>query len=144
MTFPSRPEYERLVYGLLNDYTEITSSTLRLYSTSVWTAVVEGRVTLRNGLVLHIVEALDFKVGRIRHYSYTVFRGNEKVRWYDSQPHPESPELASIFPYHLHTPPNIKRNRKPAPGITFQSPNLPALIADCIALDKSSSPVHEG
>ncbi|MEA3341667.1 MAG: DUF6516 family protein [Chloroflexota bacterium] len=144
MTFPSRPEYERLVYGLLNDHTEVTSSTLRQYSTSVWTAVVEGRVTLRNGLVLCIVEALDFKVGRIRHYSYTVFRGNEKVRWYDSQPHPETPELASTFPHHLHTPPNIKRNRKPAPGITFQSPNLPALIADCIALDESLSPVHEG
>ena len=142
MPFPSRPEYERLIYGLLNDYSEVTGSTLRLYSTSVWTAIVEGRVTLRNGLVLQIVEALDFKVGHIRHYSYTVFRGNERVRWYDSQPHPEIPELASTFPHHLHTPPDIKHNREPAPGITFQAPNLPALIADCLALAESL-PIRE-
>ena len=26
--------------------------------------------------------------------------------------------------------------RKPAPGISFTAPNLPTLIADCIALDE--------
>jgi len=88
MTFPSRPEYERLVYGLLNAYPEVVGSTLYLYSTSALTAIVEGRVTLRNGLV-------------------------------------------------LHEPPDIKRNRKPAPGISFTAPNLPTLIADCIALGAS-------
>ncbi len=37
----------------------------------------------------------------------------------------------------MHDPPNIKRNRKPAPGITFTAPNLPQLIEDCIALGKA-------
>jgi hypothetical protein len=37
----------------------------------------------------------------------------------------------------LHKPPDIKRNRKPAPGISFAEPNLPTLIADCIALGES-------
>jgi hypothetical protein len=56
---------------------------------------------------------------------------------YDSEPHSEIPELASTFPHHYHEPPDIKRNRKPAPDISFQAPNLPALIADCIALGNS-------
>jgi len=75
-------------------------------------------------------------------YSYTVFRGQERIRWYDPQPHPESVELALTFPHHRHDPPDasagsarsIKRNRHPAPGISFHAPNLPALIADCIVL----------
>jgi hypothetical protein len=145
MTFPSRPEYERLIYGLPHDHPEITRSTLRFYSTSALTAIVEGTVSLRNGLELRIVEALDFKAGHIRHYSYTVFRGQEKVRWYDSEPHPENPDLASTFPHHYHELPDptagseqsIKHNRKPAAGISFQAPNLPVLIADCIALGQA-------
>jgi hypothetical protein len=137
MTFPSRSEYERLIYGLLDDYPEVVGSTLRLYSTSALTAIVEGRVILRNGLVFRVTEALDFKMGRIRHYSYTVFWRNEKIRWYDSQPHPENIALAETFPHHLHEPPDSKHNRKPAPGITFQTPNLPTLIADCIALGET-------
>jgi len=134
MTFPSRPEYERLVYGLPDNHPEVASSTLHLYGTSALTAIVEGEVMLRNGLTLRVTEALDFKMGRIRQYSYTVFQGAERICWYDSQPHPEVPDLASTFPHHLHEPPDIKHNRKPAPGISFTAPNLPTLIADCIAM----------
>ena len=136
MTFPSRPEYESLVYSVLDDYTEVVDSTLHMYSASALTSVVQGRVSLSNGLVLQVVEALDFKRDRILQYSYTVFRGEKRIRWYDSQPHSENPDLASTFPHHLHDPPNIKHNRKPAPGISFTAPNLPTLIADCIALDE--------
>ena len=56
---------------------------------------------------------------------------------YDPQPHPENPDLASTFPHHHHEPPDIKHNRRPAPGISFQAPNLPTLIADCIALGET-------
>jgi len=71
-------------------------------------------------------------------YSYTVLRGEERVRWYDPQPHPENPALASTFPHHRHEPPNIKDNRRPAPGISFTARNLPTLISDCIELGKTS------
>jgi len=135
MSFPSRSEYEALTYSLLNAYPQVIGSTLRLYSTSVLTAIVEGQVQLANGLELRVVEALNFKIGRIQRYSYTVFCAGEKIRWYDSEPHPEDPNLASTFPHHYHEPPNIKHNRKPAPGISFTAPNLPTLIADCIALE---------
>ncbi len=63
MSFPSRAEYESLIYGLLDTHPEVAASTLRLYSTSALTARVEGSVHLRNGLELRVVEALDFKIG---------------------------------------------------------------------------------
>ena len=44
---------------------------------------------------------------------------------------------SATYPHHYHEPPHIKHNRKPAPGISFQAPNLPTLIADCIALGAS-------
>lgn len=134
MSFPSRPEYEKLIHSLVDTHPDVVGSTLHLYSTSSLTAIVQGSVTLQNGLELRIIEALDFKDGRIRHYSYTVLRGEERVRWYDPQPHPEIPELASTFPHHRRDPPDIKHNRRPAPSISFTAPNLPTLIADCIAL----------
>ncbi|MBU0512923.1 MAG: hypothetical protein KKD28_10755 [Chloroflexi bacterium] len=133
MPIPSRANYERLIYGLLQDYPkQVRSSTLRLYSTSALTAKVEGDVHFRNGLLLKLREFIDFRTSRILGYSYTVYRGKEKIRWYDPQPHPNNPDLASTFPHHYHEKPDIKQNRKPAPGITFESPNLPRLIADCV------------
>lgn len=43
------------------------------------------------------------------------------------------------LPHHFHEPPDIKHHRRPAPGLSFTSPNLPALIADCIALGEPLS-----
>ena len=134
MSLPSRAEYERLIYGLLEAHPEVAASTLRLYSASPLTAIVEGGVRLRNGLELRVLEVLNFKSGRIQRYSYTVLRGEDRVRWYDSEPHPENPDLAATFPHHRHEPPDIKHHRRPAPGISFTSPNLETLLADCVQL----------
>ena len=142
MAFPPRDGYERFIYSLPAAHPEIQSSTLHLYANSPTTCFVRGSIWLRNGLELCVFEYLDFSDGELLSYHYTVFHGQERIRWYDPQPHPENPELASTFPHHLHEPPDtstgsvqrIKHNRKPAPGISFQSPNLPTLIADCIAL----------
>jgi hypothetical protein len=138
MGFLVQEEYEQFIYGLANAYPQITRSTLSLYTISATAAVVEGSLFFDNGLELQVVEVLDFKNGRIQRYGYTVLRGEERVRWYDAQPHPESPALASTFPHHCHEPPAIKDNRRPAPGISFTAPNLPTLIADCIELGKTS------
>lgn len=81
-------------------------------------------------------------VGRIRDYSYTIYQGEEKIRWYDPQPHPENVELAATFPHHYHESPDIKHNRQPAPGLSFEVPNLPTLIADVIMLEKSLQPAE--
>ena len=44
--------------------------------------------------------------------------------------HPHIPELASTNPHHKHVPPDIKHNRIPAPGISFEEPNLLFLIQE--------------
>jgi len=143
----SRAKYETLLYTLTERYLGVSASTVRLYTNSATTAFVRGSVHFHNGLELRIFEYLDLTDGEIFDYSYTVLRGDEKIRWYDPQPHPEDPELASTFPHHRHEPPEtpvpeaqrsgIKHNRKPAPGITFHAPNLPTLIADCKELGKA-------
>ncbi len=130
----SRAEYESLLYTLADRYPGVLGSTVRLYTNSATTALVRGNVEFRNGLELHVFEYLDLTDGEILDYSYTVLRGEEKIRWYDPQPHPENLDLAATFPHHRHEPPDIKHNRQPAPGITFHAPNLPTLIEDCIAL----------
>lgn len=63
-------------------------------------------------------------------YGYEVWKGSEKLWWYDSQPHPEDPLLQSTHPHHKHVPPNIKHNRVPAPGMRFDRPNLPFLVGE--------------
>jgi len=50
--------------------------------------------------------------------------------WYDSWPHPHDASLASTHPHHKHVPPDIKRNRIPAPGLSFSRANLPLLIEE--------------
>lgn len=132
MSFPIRSEYESFIYGLLDTHPEVSASTLGLYSTSALTAIVEGEHALQNGLTIRILEVLDFKEERIRNYSYAIYRGQEKLRWYDAQPHPENQALRPTFPHHYHDPPDIKHNRLPAPGISFESPNLLRLIEDAL------------
>ena len=99
MAFPSRAEYEKLIYGIA-EQTGVAGSTLRLFSTSSLTAIFEGSVRLANGLELRVVEASDFKRGRIQHYSYTVCRAEERIRWYDFAAPPGCLSPASTFPHH--------------------------------------------
>jgi hypothetical protein len=135
MTFPVRPAYETIIYGLPERYADqVIQSTLRLYSTSALTARLDGSIWLANGLEIRIREFVDFKMGKILDYSYTIYRGSDKIRWYDPQPHPEEPTLTATFPHHYHAEPDIKHHRLPAPGISFQTPNLEQLIADCPTL----------
>jgi hypothetical protein len=130
----SRSAYEHLLYTLPQQYPEVASSSLHLFTTSATVGLVKGSVQFHNGLELRVHELIDLSDGEILDYSYDVLQDNEPLRWYDPQPHPDNPDLASTFPHHLHEPPNIKHNRKPAPGISFAAPNLPTLIEDCIAL----------
>src|SRR3972149_3360413 len=125
MPIPERSEYETLTYGLPGQFPEIETSTLHIYSTSASTGTLEGTVILKNGIWIQAVEVLDFSAGIIRKYSYTVYHGDRKIRWYDPQPHPENVELAATFPHHYHESPDIKHNRQPAPGLSFEVTNLP-------------------
>ena len=55
---------------------------------------------------------------------------NATPAWYDPQPHPDQPALASTHPHHKHVLPDIKHHRVPAPGLRFDGPNLPLLIEE--------------
>ena len=83
-----------------------------------------------NGVRLRIREELDFADGLITSYGYEVYRGTERLYWYDDFPHPDEPLLAPTFPHHKHISPDMKRNRIPAPNLQFFSPNLVAIVEE--------------
>jgi hypothetical protein len=77
-----------------------------------------------------VSELVDFATGDILDYGYEVWQNSEKLYWYDPQPHPDDPTLASTNPHHKHIPPDIKRHRVPASELSFTKPNLPFLIQE--------------
>ncbi|HEY4691434.1 MAG TPA: DUF6516 family protein [Anaerolineae bacterium] len=125
-------EYEQLVYSLPSDFPAIRYSTLTLIRLEPPTAIVRGEVYFEHDLFLRALQVLDFEEGVIQRYSYEVYRGEEKLYWYDSWPHPHIPELASTAPHHKHIPPDIKHNRIPAPELSFERPNLPFIIKEIV------------
>ncbi len=127
---PPLSEYELLIYALPDRYPSIRQSTLVAIRHGPTFAEVTGTVEFEGGVTLTVWEDLDFARGMIRGYSYSVGRQGERLYWYDPQPHPNDSSLASTFPHHKHTPPDIKHHRVPAPGIGFDQPNLPILIEE--------------
>lgn len=123
----SLSDYSRFVAELLGQ-PNVKSSTVAVWSDSPYTGIAEGEVFLTNGLRLRLREEMDFEVGRIISYGYEVYRGEERLYWYDDFPHPNDPILAATLPHHKHIPPDIKHHRIPAPNLSFTQPNLPALI----------------
>ncbi len=126
---PSLDEYSQLVYGIV-ERPGVRGSTLVLKSIGATVWEVEGRVAFDRGITLDVNEEIDFQTGVITRYFYLVSRDDERIYWYDPQPHPDDPNLASTHPHHKHVPPDIKRHRVPAPDISFQQPNLPFLIEE--------------
>ena len=114
----------------------IQSSTVNVWSESPYTAVAEGEIVFAHTFRLRMREELDFDAGLIAAYGYEVYRESEKLYWYDDFPHPNDPALASTHPHHKHVPPDIKRNRVPAPGMSYSRPNLPQLILEIESLMK--------
>jgi len=126
----SRPDYEQWLYAIPDTYASVCSSTVHFYTTSATTSVVYGSVFFHSGYELRVTELVDFAAGDILDYGYEVWQGDEKLYWYDPQPHPNDPTLASTHPHHKHVPPDIKRNRVLAFGLSFTRPNLPLLIEE--------------
>lgn len=124
--------YQEFVYSLPSRYPEIEVSKLVLYKTGPLTGILEGMVIFRNNFTLDILETIDFEYGIIQRYSYEVYQNNQKIYWYDSQPHPDDPTLSSTHPHHKYVPPDIKHHRKPAEHIHFNAPNLAFLIEEII------------
>ncbi|MBN1956155.1 MAG: hypothetical protein JW900_14050 [Anaerolineae bacterium] len=128
--FASLRDYERFVYTLQQQFPSILRSTLVLAQRGRLFAELSGEIAFANALRIVVYERLAWDAGplRIEGYSYEVWRGDDKLCWYDSQPHPGDPALAETAPHHQHVPPDIKHHRIPAPGLRFDAPNLPFLI----------------
>ena len=122
-------EYSRFIAESY-DRPTIERTTVAVWSTSPHTGMAEGEIFFSRGFRLRMREELDFNAGMITSYGYEVYRHGERLYWYDDFPHSDDPRLASTFPHHKHVPPNIRRNRIPAPELSFTRPNLPALIRE--------------
>ncbi len=136
----TREEYEEFIYTIRERYPLIESSTLVVIMIASQKAEVVGELFFEEEVRLEITEAISFDDQRIETYGYEVHRGEEKLYWYDSQPHPDDPTLASTHPHHKHIPPEIKHHRVPAPDMSFTEPNLPFLINEILTTVLSSEP----
>ncbi len=128
MPFPSIEAYEQFIYELPSRFLSVKTSTLIVIRLGRTVGEVRGFVHFQGDVVLGISEEIDFARGQIQSYSYWITRRDDRLYWYDSQPHPNDPSLASTHPHHKHIPPDIKHNRIPAPGLSFIKPNLDILI----------------
>lgn len=130
--FQSLRDYETYVYTLPQRFPVIKQSTLVLITRGSRVAVLQGELFFAVGYRLSIKErlSLDDSAVQIEFYGYELWHNADKIGWYDAQPHPNDSLLASTFPHHKHIQPEIKRNRIPAPNMSFSQPNLPALIVE--------------
>jgi hypothetical protein len=133
-------DYELFLYTLREHYPSVQQSTLVFEQRGATLARVAGELTFEQSYRLVVRERVRFQrlPAVIDWYGYEVWQGTEKLYWYDSQPHPDDPTLASSHPHHKHIPPDIKHNRVPAPGLSFDRPNLPYLIKEIEALIEES------
>jgi len=125
----SLKDYSRFVSATL-DQPHIKRSTVVVWSDSLFSGTAEGEVFFADDFRLRMREELDFDDGLITSYGYEVYKGEERLFWYDDFPHPHDETLASSFPHHKHIPPDIKRHRIPAPLLSFSRPNLPVIIKE--------------
>ena len=113
-------------------YSEIKDSRISFFAVGKDVYLASGVIDFTSNIRLVFKESLDFSVHKILKYVYEVYQGIQLICYYDSQPHPDDPDLASTFPHHKHVPPDIKHNRRPAPHISFDRPNLSILIQEII------------
>ena len=134
MTNPLRtPEdYELFIYTLTAQYSAVHRSTITFVRIGASLARVAGELQFDQDLRLVVRERIVYNrlPALIDGYGYEIWRGSDKLYWYDSQPHPTDPTLAATHPHHKHIPPDIKHHRIPAPGFSFAEPNLPRLIEE--------------
>lgn len=125
-------DYELFIYGLAEKYPAIHRSTVVLVRRGATLAKVAGELTFAHGFRLVVRERLTYDrlPALIDSYGYEIWQNEEKLCWYDSQPHPDDPTLQSTHPHHKHVPPDIKRNRVPAENMSFTRPNLSELVTE--------------
>jgi hypothetical protein len=130
--YQSLRDYEEFVYNLPQQFLSIVSSTLVVVRRGARMVTVSGEIIFPDDYRLVVKERLTFDAGPLvlTRYGYEVWRGGDKLYWYDSQPHPNDPTLTATAPHHKHVSPDIKHHRIPAPELSFTHPNLLVLIEE--------------
>jgi len=133
-------DYELFLYTLTEQFPSIQQSTLTFVRRGDSLGRVSGELFFANSFRIVIRERIiyDRLPAVIDWYGYEVWQNEEKLFWYDPQPHPNEPSLQSTHPHHKHVPPDIKHNRIPAPKMSFSVPNLPELVMEVTALIKEN------
>lgn len=130
--FQSLRNYEEFIYTLNQTFPFILETNLVVARRGKRIATLQGEIILSNGYRINIKERLSFDFGpvKIEDYGYEIWYRDQRVAWYDSQPHPQDPSLAMNHPHHKHIPPDIKHNRIPAPNMSFEHPNIDKIITE--------------
>ena len=132
----SAEDYESFLYQLPQQYPLIRHSTLAFVRRGVSLARVTGELYFDHRLRIVVRERLAYErlPALIDWYGYEIWQEDNKLYWYDPQPHPNEPTLQTTHPHHKHIPPDIKHNRIPAPGMRFDRPNLPKIIDEVVQI----------
>jgi Family of unknown function (DUF6516) len=130
--FRTAQDYESFLYTLREQFPIIRGSTVVLVRRGAGLGRVTGERQFEHGFRLVVRERLllDREPLSIDGSAYEAWRDQERLFWYDPQPHTDEPALRSSFPHHKRVPPDIKHHRVPAPQLSFMHPNLPGLIAE--------------
>ena len=128
--FHSPEDYELFLYTLTDQFSSIRHSTIAFIRRGTSLARVSGELHFDREIRVRERLLYDRLPVVMDWYGYEVWRGDEKLYWYDSQPHPDDPLLETTHPHHKHIPPDIKHHRIPAPDLSFTQPNLPVLIRE--------------
>lgn len=125
-------DYELFIYEIKERFPSVRRSTLTFVRRGSSLARVAGELHFDRDVRLVIRERIvyDRRPPVIDSYGYEVWKGSDKLYWYDSQPHPGEQKLKSTHPHHKHVHPDMKHNRIPAPLMSFSRPNLPELIKE--------------
>ncbi|MDS4071405.1 MAG: DUF6516 family protein [Candidatus Competibacter sp.] len=134
--FRTPEDYELFLYTLADRFSSVRRSTMTLIRRGTSLARVAGEIFFDQSIRLVVRERIiyDRLPITVDWCGYEVWQHDEKLYWYDSQPHPNDPLLQSTHPHHKHIPPDIKHNRIPAPGMSFVEPNLLKLIPEIESL----------
>ncbi|WP_156915961.1 toxin-antitoxin system TumE family protein [Desulfatirhabdium butyrativorans] len=137
----SPEDYELFLYTIAEVFPAVRRSTVTFVRVGATLARVAGELYLDGSVRIVVRERLLYNrlPLTIDWYGYEVWKDEEKMYWYDSQPHPNDPVLKSSYPHHKHIPPDIKHNRIPAPEMSFDHPNIPLLIENAGKCAKQST-----
>jgi hypothetical protein len=98
-------EYEHFVRTLLEQFPAVRRSTVIFVRRGATLARVAGELQFDLGLRVVIRQRLLFHrlPGVIDEYGYEVSKGDERLYWYDSHPHPGDSTVQSTHPHQIST-----------------------------------------